>query len=82
VTGWQPDGTYQPCPHCRWVPAPDPPFGRPVRHPGTTHHSNCPAVQILTPADRRALTARLIEMDRTRRRGAAQAANYVIGCAP
>jgi hypothetical protein len=82
MTGWQPDGSYVPCPECGWTPAPEPrnsPGGEAVRMPGTTHHGDCPTVQILTPAERRALTERLIEMDRVRRRGAAEARNFVIG---
>ena len=79
--GWQLDGTFVPCPECGYTPAPEPRRapGIPVRLPGGVHHSDCPAVQIMTRAEQRALTEKLIEMDRVRRRGAAQAANFWIG---
>ena len=80
-TGWQADGSYVPCPECRWAPAVErnPAPGIPVRFPGTTHHGDCPTVQIMSRAEEAELRDRLVEMDRVRRRGAAEAANYWIG---
>lgn len=80
-TGWQPDGSYVPCPACRWEPKPErnPAPGVPIRHPGTTHYGDCPTVPRLSPEDERELRARLTEMDRVRRRGAAEAMFHVIG---
>jgi hypothetical protein len=81
LTGWQEDGSYVPCPECNWTPPVprNPPPGVPVRMPGTTHHGDCPTVPRLTPEQERKLHADLAEMDRVRRRGAAEARNYVIG---
>lgn len=81
LTGWQQDGTYVACPKCKWEPTPErnPPPGVAVHMPGTTHHSDCPTIPRPTPEQQRALQDRLDEMDRVRRRGAAEARNYVIG---
>ena len=76
-TGRQPDGSYVPCPECKW----EPPVerrerpGRPVILPGTTHYGDCPTIPQISDECRE----RLIEMDRVRRRGAAEAWNYIIG---
>jgi hypothetical protein len=81
ATGRQPDGTYVPCPECRWEPPIErnPPPGRPVHFAGTRHYGDCPTVAMLSPAEERELQAKLDEMDRVRRRGAAEAANFVVG---
>jgi hypothetical protein len=83
--GYQPDGTYVPCAECGHVPKPDPDegFGTPIhvmpRTPGTAiHKGDCPTVA-LPPDVAEQLYADLAEMDRVRRRGAAEAMNYVIG---
>ncbi len=78
ATGWQPDGSYVPCPECRWEPEPDNGPGRAVRFPGTTHRGDCPTIPRMSREDERALHDKLDEMDRVRRRGAAEARNYVI----
>lgn len=80
ATGWQSDGTYLPCPACRWEPPTErlrP--GAAYHFPGTTHHGDCPTIPRLSPAQQRELQAKLDEMDRVRRRGAAKARSYVIG---
>lgn len=41
--GYQPDGTYKPCPECKWMPPKPPVFGRNVVIPGVTHASDCKA---------------------------------------
>ena len=41
--GWQADGTYKPCPECRWTPPPPSGFGRNVVLPGVTHAKDCKA---------------------------------------
>jgi hypothetical protein len=81
ATGWQRDGSYVPCPECRWEPRVerDPPPGFPIHLPSTTHHGDCPTIPRLTRAQERDLRDRLADMDRVRRRGAAEAAHYVIG---
>lgn len=85
TTGWQADGSYVPCKECGWEPPPpprNPPPGVALdvfpRTPGTaTHHGDCPVVAL--PKDvQRKLYDDLAEMDRVRRRGAAEAANFVI----
>jgi hypothetical protein len=80
-TGWQNDGSYVPCTECGWVPPVErnPPPGVPIRMGGTVHYGDCPTVPRLSPSDALALRDRLAEMDRVRRRGAAEARNYVIG---
>lgn len=80
-TGWQPDGSYTPCPECNWTPPPDDPDtpGVPIRLPGTTHKNTCSTIPRLSPEAERELHDRLIEMDRVRRRGAAEARNFWIG---
>jgi len=72
---------YVPCPECKWEP-PKERHTRPGVRPVTSetwHYSDCPRVQLFTPQERWDLYDRLAEMDRVRRRGAAQARNYVIG---
>lgn len=69
---------YIPCPECGW----EPPIERKSQRPGrpvvlpftSTHYSDCPTVPQISDECRE----RLIEMDRVRRRGAAEAWNYVI----
>lgn len=82
-TGWQDDGTYVPCPECKWAPPAENPelaaFSTPLHWGGTTHHGSCPVIPRLSPEDERALHDRLAEMDRVRTRGAAEAMFYVIG---
>ena len=83
--GYQTDGSYVPCPECLWEPTPPtrreremPGVAIPVfpRSPGTaTHHGDCPKVPQIDQETR----DRLAEMDRVRRRGAAEARNFVIG---
>ena len=80
-TGWQADGSYIPCPECGWEPPKmrhEPP-GVPVRLPGTTHHGDCPTVPRFSPEQERRLRDDIAEMDRVRRRGAAEGRFYVIG---
>lgn len=79
ATGWQADGSYVPCPECEYVPQAFDGPGIPLHIPGTIHKSTCPAVSRLSPTDERELHDRLNEMDRVRRRGAAEVRNYVIG---
>lgn len=80
--GYQPDGSYVPCPACLWEPPPSLPAHR--QPPGvviqamslaTTHYGDCPTVPQISQETR----DRLVEMDRVRRRGAAKARNFVIG---
>ncbi len=80
TTGRQPDGSYVPCPECKWAPKVDrnPPPGRPIHWPGTTHYGDCPTIPRLSPAEERELQAALDEMDRCRRRAMATAHTFVI----
>jgi len=80
-TGRQKDGTYIPCPQCNWTPPIErnPGPGYPVLSTGITHYSDCPTIPTFTPQERRELVERLAEMDRVRRRGAAEAMNFWIG---
>lgn len=80
ATGWQADGSYVPCPECRWVPPVErnPPPGRPVRL-GTSHYGDCPTVPRLSPESEKRLREDLREMDRCRARAWAAAQHYVIG---
>jgi hypothetical protein len=83
--GWQADGSYVPCAQCLWEPTPPtrrqremPGVAIPAfpRSPGTaTHHADCSTVPQIDQETR----DRLVEMDRVRRRGAAEARNFVIG---
>lgn len=78
--GWQPDGSYVPCSECGWEPPPPPRRPLPGRVPpeptySATHYGDCPTVPQIGQETR----DRLEEMDRVRRRGAAEARNYVIG---
>ena len=82
LSGYQADGSYVPCPECRYVPPEDtsPSFAVAIpvmpRKPGVAiHRGDCPTV----PQVSRETQDRLIEMDRVRRRGAAEARNFVIG---
>lgn len=80
-TGWQANGSYVPCPECRWAPAVErnPPPGRPVQYPGTSHYGDCPTIPRLSPEAQRELQAALDEIARCRRRAMATAHTYVIG---
>ena len=85
MIGYQHDGSYVPCPSCAYVPPADDPDVPGVavsvmpRTPGTALHTgSCPTVD-LPPDVKRKLYADLAEMDRVRRRGAAEARNFVIG---
>lgn len=83
--GWQVDGSYVPCPSCGHVPPADDPSVPGVamhvmpRTSGTAiHKGDCPTVDL--PQDvKRKLLDDLAEMDRVRRRGAAEARNFWIG---
>lgn len=77
-TGWQPDGSYMPCPACKWEPQPDDGPGRLVRFPGTTHSGDCPTIPRLSREQERELQAKLREMDECRARAWVEARNYVI----
>lgn len=81
TTGWQPDGIYVPCPECRWAPPVEhnPPPGRPVRRPGTSHYGDCPTIPRLSAEAQRELQAALDDIARCRRRAMATAHTYVIG---
>ena len=83
--GYQADGTYVPCAECGHVEREpdDPPFAVSMsvlpRTPGTViHKGNCPLVT-MPPDVQRHLYEKLAEMDRVRRRGAAEAMFHVIG---
>ena len=84
--GWQEDGSYVPCPECRWKPEPEREGGPPgvaihvmPRRPGSaTHHGDCPTVALSRDARER-LETRLAEFDECRRRAWEGAHNYVIG---
>lgn len=47
MTGLQPDGSYIPCPECRYEPPVYDLPGEPIRMPGTTHRSDCPKVSLI-----------------------------------
>lgn len=76
-SGWQPDGSYVPCPKCGYEPAPHSGPGTPVRMPGTIHHSTCPTVPDLRPSPE--LLAQLAEIRACERRAWAAAQTEVIG---
>ncbi len=80
-TGWQPDGSYVPCPECEWTPAVErnSPPGRPVHFPGTSHYGDCSTVPRLSPETQRQLQDALDDIARCRRRAWATAHTYVIG---
>lgn len=81
-TGYQPDGSYIPCPECRYVPPVDEDEGPGCRisgQRGTIHESDCPTVPNLSQRDREELWERLREMDRCRGRAAVAARNYWVG---
>ena len=69
--GWQPDGTYVPCPECQWAPT----LSLAIQMLGTYHFSNCPTVPQVSAECHRGL----VEMARAQRRGAAEARDCVIG---
>lgn len=48
--GWQPDGSYVPCPECAATPKPYTGPGTAIRLPGVLHHRTCPLVPDLTPS--------------------------------
>lgn len=84
MTGYQPDGSYIPCPDCRYQPPSeeDIPFSVPLRAGFTTlHDADCPTGGIPrgTPEEERELREKLDEMDRVRRRGYASARNFILG---
>lgn len=79
ATGWQADGSYVPCPECKWRPPTWDGPGTPVRLAGTIHNGWCPTIPRLSPEAERELRARLKEFDDCRRRAWAHARNYVIG---
>lgn len=66
-TGWQPDGSYVPCPSCDWTPAPDNRPGVAIHWPGTTHRNDCPTIPRLSPEARAELQRKLEDIARAHR---------------
>lgn len=76
TTGWQADGTYEPCDECRLLPEPDRDTdapGVPIRMDYTAiHRGDCPKVNLSREAQER-LDRFIDEADRCRARAAVEA---------
>jgi hypothetical protein len=80
VTGWQKDGSYIPCPECRWEPEKPrrPMIGTPLGRFGTIHYGDCSTVPRLSREAEKELRETLDDIDRCQRDAWANARNYVI----
>lgn len=79
VAGLQKDGSYVPCPECKYVPPPYTGPGTPIRQEGTIHLAECPTIPKPTEEERERLREDLRKITEAQRRAWAESRNIWIG---